>query len=164
MTSSSRSLAIFLSLFMVVIFATYTAKLASHLTVSIIKLPINNLEELANSPDILPLIPKGSSLVPYFEVRLVYKIPLLSSRIDLSNHRWWVSVPKWCFQNPMRRIFRCIRTTVARETAVLNSSFALLINNPTQKETKVFFYLTWISKLQVFLYNQSGISLNQNQY
>ena len=65
---SSRTLASFWSLFMVVIFATYTANLAAYLTVTIIHLPISNLEELANSPDILPLVTNGSSLCSYFEV------------------------------------------------------------------------------------------------
>ena len=65
---SSRTLAGFWSLFMVVVFATYTANLVAYLTVTITHLPINNLEELANSPNILPLVTNGSSLCSYFEV------------------------------------------------------------------------------------------------
>ena len=64
----SRALAIFWSLFMVVVFATYTANLAAYLTVTIINLPITTLEDLAHSAYILPLVKNGSSEIIVLEV------------------------------------------------------------------------------------------------
>ena len=64
--SLSRALAVFWSLFMVVIFATYTANLAAYLTVTIINLPIKSFEDLANSASVWPIVKKGSSYIGLF--------------------------------------------------------------------------------------------------
>ncbi len=71
-STSSRVLVIFWSLFSVIIIATYTANLAAFLTVTIVDLPINTLDDLANSKEIYPLVKKGTSLIELFSVSAMF--------------------------------------------------------------------------------------------
>ncbi len=70
MSTSSRVLVIFWSLFSVIIIATYTANLAAFLTVTITNLPIRTLEDLAMSNEYMPLVKAGTNLIELFSVSL----------------------------------------------------------------------------------------------
>ena len=61
-------LAIFWSLFTVIIIATYTVYLTAYLTVTVTTLPIHNIEDLANSPDFTLIVEKGTMYVSLFAV------------------------------------------------------------------------------------------------
>lgn len=67
---SARCLVGFWWLFTILMTSTYTANLAAFLTVTIEEIPINSLQELAQSTQLKPLVKRGSNLFTLFKVSI----------------------------------------------------------------------------------------------